>query len=106
MDVMVESNEIILNNTVTNVANGYASNHLTFRRDLIDALGDDEFFEVTTPAGRFRMSRGDFYSQFPEVTVSSSYRDLGEYHYPMIPYKAFRFLVREEKAVAANRSAY
>ena len=107
MDVMVESNGIILNNnTITDGANGYASNHLTFRRDMIDALRDEEIFEVATPAGRFRMSRADFYAHFPEVTGSSSYRDLGEYHYPMIPYKAFRFLVREEKAVAANKLAF
>lgn len=102
LDVMVESNGIIPNNTtITDAANGYASNHLTFRRDLIDALRDEDVFEVATPAGRFRMSRADFYTQFPEVIGSSSYRDRGEYHYPMIPYKAFRFLVREEKAAAA-----
>lgn len=94
---MVESNGISPNNTIANVANVYASNHLTFRRDLIDRLGDEDIFEVATPAWRFRMSRADFYSQFPEVTGSSSYRDLGQYHYPMIPYKAFRFLVREQK---------
>ena len=107
MDVMVESNGIIPNNsTIADVANGYASKHLTFRRDLIDALRDEEIFEIATPAGRFRMSRADLYAEFPEVTVSSSYRELGEYHYPMIPYKAFRFLVREEKALSASRSAY
>ena len=43
------------------------------------------------------MTKADFHQYFPEVAASSSYRDLGQYHYPMIPYKTFRFLVREEK---------
>lgn len=104
---MVESNGIPQINTDNGAAAAYESSHLTFRRSLIDALGDGDYFEVSTPAGRFRMSRSDFYAQFPEVVGSSSYRDLGEYQYPMIPYKAFRFLVREEKVAAAvNRSAY
>lgn len=80
----------------------YATAHLEFRRDTIEPLSDDGVFEVDTPAGTFRMTKGDFHSTFPEIVSSVSYRDLGLYHYPMIPYKAFRFLVREAKALAAN----
>ena len=100
---MVESNGIPLNNSVsiTDVASVYASSHLTFRRDLIEPLQEGDLFEVSTPAGRFRMTRGDLYTEFPEVVTSPSYRHRGEYHYPMIPYKAFRFLVREPKVIAA-----
>lgn len=49
------------------------------------------------------MTRADFYATFPEVVSSSSYRDRGLYHYPMIPYKAFRFLVRETKSVLPDQ---
>jgi hypothetical protein len=77
----------------------YAANHLEFRRDTIEPLSDDAIFEVSTPAGAFRMTKADFHAQFPEIASSVSYRDLGLYHYPMIPYKAFRFLVRESKNV-------
>jgi uncharacterized protein (DUF1697 family) len=109
---MVESNGIPQDNSVaepvsiTETACAYEAKHLTFRRDPIDALRNEELFEVITPAGRFRMSRGDFYTQFSEVANSSSYRQLGEYHYPMIPYKAFRFLVREPKAATVNKSGF
>jgi hypothetical protein len=102
---MVESNGISPNNTTTDAAIVYESNHLTFFRDRIDPLRDDEIFEIATPAGRFRMSRAEFYGEFPEITASSSYRDLGQYHYPMIPYKVFRFLVREPKFSAPPLAA-
>jgi hypothetical protein len=85
------------------VSNGIKDNHLTFRRDLIEPLADTDAFEVCTPAGKFRMTRADFYAQFPEVVNSSSYRDRGMYQYPMIPYKAFRFLVREDKPETTQR---
>jgi len=79
----------------------YEANRLEFRRDAIEPLSDDATFEVATPAGSFRMTKQDFHACFPEIVSSVSYRDLGLYHYPMIPYKAFRFLVREPKAAAA-----
>lgn len=78
-------------------ARTYAAKHLSFRKVVIEPLGMDEVFEVVTPAGTFRMKRGDLYAVFPEVVSSVSYRDRGEYHFPKIPYKAFRFLVREKK---------
>jgi hypothetical protein len=82
----------------------YATAHLEFRRDTIEPLSDEAVFEVDTPAGTFRMTKHDFHATFPEIVSSVSYRDLGLYHYPMIPYKAFRFLVREPKVLAANGS--
>jgi hypothetical protein len=89
--------------SITGASSVYSSSHLSFRRDLIDPLADTDQFEVSTPAGRFRMTRADFYATFPEVVSSASYRDLGHYHYPMIPYKAFRFLVRETKSVLPDQ---
>lgn len=89
--------------SITGASSVYSSSHLSFRRDLIEPLADDDVFEVATPAGRFRMTRAEFHATFPEVVTSSSYRDRGLYHYPMIPYKAFRFLVREPKVLVANQ---
>ena len=80
----------------------YTATHLEFRRDTIEPLSDDAVFEIETPDGIFRMTKADFHAQFPEIVSSLSYRDLGLYHYPMIPYKAFRFLVRETKVMAAG----
>ena len=83
----------------------YAATHLQFRRDTIEPLPDNAVFEIDTPAGVFRMTKADFHVHFPEIVSSVSYRDLGLYHYPMIPYKAFRFLVREPKVAAVGSSA-
>ena len=82
----------------------YTTPHLEFRRDTIEPLDADTVFEVETPAGLFRMTKGEFHETFPEIVESVSYRDLGLYHYPMIPYKAFRFLVREPRVMAAGSS--
>ena len=82
----------------------YSATHLEFRRDTIEPLSDDTVFEIETPAGTFRMTKGQFHADFPEIVSSVSYRDLGLYHYPMIPYKVFRFLVREQKVAAAGSS--
>src|SRR5258708_29089647 len=82
----------------------YTATHLEFRRDTIEPLSFDAVFEVETPAGTFRMTKADFHAHFPEIVSSVSYRDRGLYHYPMIPYKAFRFLVREPKVMSAGGS--
>ena len=82
----------------------YTATHLEFRRDTIEPLPGDAVFEIDTPAGVFRMTKAEFHAQFPEIVSSVSYRDLGLYHYPMIPYKAFRFLVREQKVASVGSS--
>jgi hypothetical protein len=76
----------------------YAAKHLEFRRDTIEPLPVTAVFEVDTPAGRFRMTKAEFHANFPEIVSSVSYRERGLYHYPMIPYKAFRFLVQKERS--------
>lgn len=70
---------------------------MEFRRDTIEPLSHDTMFEIETPAGTFRMTKGQFHADFPEIVASVSYRDLGLYHYPMIPYKAFRYLSGNRK---------
>ena len=82
----------------------YTATHLEFRRNTIEPLSDDAVFEVDTPAGIFRMTKADFHAHFPEIVSSESYRVRGLYHYPMIPYKAFRFLIREPKVAVAGRN--
>ena len=83
----------------------YTATHLEFRRDTIEPLPSEAVFEIDTPAGIFRMTKGDFHATFPEIVSSESYRERGIYHYPMIPYKAFRFLAREPKVMAAGSSS-
>ena len=83
----------------------YTATHLEFRRDTIEPLPSEAVFEIETPAGTFRMTKGEFHAHFPEIVASVSYRDLGLYHYPMIPYKAFRFLTREPKVAAVGSAS-
>ncbi len=40
------------------------------------------------------MSKADFYSTFPRVPLSRSYRDYGYYNYAQAPRRAMRFLVQ------------
>lgn len=64
-----------------------------FRADVIEALDDSDYFEVVTPVGTFRLSKLEFYRDFPNVTRSRSYREAGIYHYPTVPGKAERYRV-------------
>jgi hypothetical protein len=58
----------------------YWFSRLCFKRDIIESLGEDDTFEVATPAGAFRMTKGEFYADFANVAASRSYRDRGVYH--------------------------
>ena len=71
----------------------YKASRLMFKRDAIEPLGADEFFEVITPMGVYRLTKGDFYTQFPSVTKTPSYRDSGLYHGAKLHLKAQRFRV-------------
>ena len=41
---------------------------LGFRADVIELLADDDVLEIVTPLGTFRMTKGDFYRDFANVT--------------------------------------
>jgi len=62
--------------------------------DRVLALQPDEVFCVVTPGGTYRMTKREFYEEFPNVVSSKSYRT-GErlYHYPKPPRRARRFRV-------------
>lgn len=71
----------------------YRSSRLTFKRDVIEQLGDDDVFRVITREGVFEMTKSEFYRIFPRVSQSRSYRDAGSYNYPTIPDAAEQFRV-------------
>jgi hypothetical protein len=70
----------------------YAATRLTFKREVIEALSDGDSFEVDTPEGVFRMTKGQFHESFPGAANSSSYRDGGLYTYARTPVRARAFL--------------
>lgn len=71
----------------------YRASRLTFKRDVIEALDADDRFRVITPVGTFQMTKMEFYTAFPKVPLTRSYRDAGTYNYPTVPKAAEPFRV-------------
>lgn len=72
----------------------YPATRLLFKRDIIEALADDDTFEIVTPRGTFAMTKADFYRVYQNVRRSASYRECGVYHYSRLPGSAHQFLVK------------
>lgn len=81
----------------------YRFSRLCFRADVIEPLRDDDVFEVITPVGRFRLTKGEFYRAFPSVVASKSYRERRIYHYPKVPAVALRYRCSDDPS--ASRAA-
>jgi hypothetical protein len=71
----------------------YRYSRLTFHRDSIEPLADDDLFRIETPLGNFELTKKDFYVTFPRVVQSISYLANGLYNYKKVPNRAMRFLV-------------
>lgn len=69
----------------------YPYPRLCFKAKHIEPLSDDNTFEIVTKEGTFQLTKADFYSVFPNVVKSKSYREEGIYHYPKVPEKALQF---------------
>ena len=52
----------------------YGYSRLCFKAAVIEPLSLETTFEVITPEGIFRMTKADFYKDFPNVVQSDSYR--------------------------------
>lgn len=63
----------------------YSATRLTFKRDKIEPLQQDEAFEVATPLGLFRFTKKQFYATFANVVNSQSYKSKGNYNYRTLP---------------------
>ena len=48
-------------------------------------------FEVVTPMGIYRFTKRTFYSEFPNIPETASYREHGVYHCEKLHLKAQRF---------------
>tara|TARA_B110000238_G_scaffold111830_1_gene121520 strand:- start:1041 stop:1271 length:231 start_codon:yes stop_codon:yes gene_type:complete len=73
----------------------YTSTRLKFKRDEIEALGDDDYFKihVTNDQASYKMTKGDFYNTFNKVVKTKSYLKTGNYNYPKTPIKALKYIV-------------
>jgi hypothetical protein len=75
----------------------YEYSRLCFKADLIEPLGPDDRFCVSTPDGDFVFSRREFEAEFPNVVQSMSYRVRRIYHFPRVPARALAFRVSPER---------
>ena len=78
------------------VAASYRHGRFCFRADVIENLRDEDVFEMVTPHGKFRMTKREFYRNFPGVVASRSYREQRIYHYPKLPAIAESYRVQGE----------
>ena len=72
----------------------YSAARLTFKRDLIEPLGDEDYFivNVSNDNSSYKMKKTEFYETFNNVTKTSSYKNLGIYSYQQTPKKALNYL--------------
>lgn len=74
----------------------YKSTRLTFKRDIIESLDDDDIYVNENAEGVFEISKRDFYRYFGNVATSKSYRKTGVYNYQTTPQKAYQFFTGEK----------
>lgn len=71
----------------------YRFSRLCFRRDVIEPLPNAGSFRIVTPVGTFEMTKQQFVDTFSNVPKTRSYREIGIYHYPVVPRKALVYKV-------------
>lgn len=81
--------------TIDRPAIRYAASRPKFKRDPIEALNWDEVFEVATPMGTYRFTKKQFYTEFPTIPQSRSYKDACAYHGKALHLKAQKFKLPE-----------
>jgi hypothetical protein len=81
----------------------YEASRLLFKRDVIEALRDDDPFRIVTPDGTFVMTKREFYRVFANVPATKSYRERGAYHYPTVPQAAEQFRVGSDARISSRK---
>ena len=71
----------------------YSYSRLCFKADIIEPLNDNDEFIIHTPDGDFKMTKREFYENFPKVVSSYSYQVRRLYHTQKPSQKANNFLM-------------
>ncbi|MHB8136074.1 MAG: hypothetical protein ACYDH1_17840 [Anaerolineaceae bacterium] len=71
----------------------YHFSRLCFKADLIEPLDWDDYFCIFINGEVYKMTKKEFYENFPNVVRSKSYLERGIYHYPTTPRKAEKFKI-------------
>lgn len=75
----------------TDSGSTYKFSRFCFKASVIEPLQMNDVFTMITPPGNFKMTKADFYSVFPRIRESRSYREKGIHHFPQIPKSAEQF---------------
>lgn len=84
----------------------YSATRLTFKRDVIEPLANDDVIIIDTREGAFKMTKADIYRDFANVIQSASYQEKGNYNYQKLPEKAYRFRMRESTTNFQGSQSY
>ena len=73
----------------------YSATRLTFKRDEIEALNENDYFKVnvTNDNTSYKMTKKEFYETFDNVVNSKSYKEIGNYNYGKTPKKAIKYII-------------
>lgn len=73
----------------------YTATRLTFKRDEIEALNENDYFKVyvTNDNASYKMTKKEFYETFDNVVNSKSYKENGNYNYPITPNSALKYIL-------------
>ena len=73
----------------------YTATRLTFKRDKIERLNDDDYIKihVIQDNATYKMTKREFYQTFDNVVSSKSYKEIGNYNYRKTPKKALKYLI-------------
>jgi hypothetical protein len=80
----------------------YRYSRLTFHRDSIESLADDDLFRIETPSGVFELTKRDFYTTFSKVVRSRSYAVEGLYNYRKVPKRAEKYRVGQKIGIESG----
>ena len=80
------------------MANGFhSSTRLTFKKDIIEPLSDNDYYiNDISGIGIFKITKKDFYKDFSNVVISSSYKEKGYYNYCLFPQKGYKYLIADK----------
>ncbi len=73
----------------------YKATRLTFKRDEIERLNDDDYIKiyVSQDNATYKMTKREFYQTFDNVVSTKSYKEIGNYNYGKTPKKALKYLI-------------
>lgn len=84
----------------------HSYSRLCFKADIIESLEKNNSFIVHTPSGTFQLTKAEFYSTFPNVLKTRSYKEERLYRYKYPSKRILLFLVSSSTATNSKLSGH